>query len=76
MLTHSVLGPYEDGSFLVVYPTPGCSSVTIASECRTKEQADSEADRLNHQQLMRAKEMRWLRELRGLRGVYPELEGL
>lgn len=77
MLIHTVVGPDEEGFFLVVYPTPGCLyGVTVAKCCRTKDQADTEADRLNVEQIYREKEVRWVRELRGLTGVYPDLEGI
>lgn len=76
MLTYSVLGPYEDGTCLVVYPTPGSAGMTIACPCTSEAQAWKEADRLNAEQLRREKEMRWLFELRGIPSVHPALEGL
>jgi hypothetical protein len=43
---HTVL--QRNGEFLVVYPTPGVEHVpTIALICRTEQQAQQEADRLN-----------------------------
>lgn len=73
---HWLAIPSEDGMFLVVYITPGEKSVTVVRPCRTREQADSEAERLNAEQVRREKEIRWERELRGLGGVYPNLEGV
>jgi hypothetical protein len=73
MLTHKAVGPYEDGSYLVVYPTPGCSSLTVACVCRTDEQAEGEVRRLNQLQLRREQNIRRDRELRGLGGTYHEI---
>jgi hypothetical protein len=70
MLTHKAIGPYEDGSYLVVYPTPGCGSLTVACDCRTESQATREVERLNKLQLHREQNIRRDRELRGLGGVY------
>ena len=74
MLNHSVIGPKADGSFLVVYPTPGCCAMTVACLCKSQHQALIEADRLNDEQIKREKKIRWERELRGLGGVYPVLD--
>lgn len=74
MLNHKAVGPYEDGSYLVVYQTPGCTSMTVARDCRTEAQALGEAERLNAQQLMQEMAIRRDRELRGMGGVYPDLE--
>ena len=73
MLEHKAIGPYEDGSYLVVYPTPGCASLTVACDCRTANQAADEVDRLNKLQLLREQDIRRGRELRGLGGVYHGL---
>ena len=52
ILTHSVLPC--DGQYLVVYPTPGLPSIpTLATICRTDEQAQAEAARLNANQMLR-----------------------
>lgn len=75
MLNHSVIGPDPDGFFLVVYPTPGCMyALTVVRACRYEDQALMEVDRLNNEQLRREQAIRRDRELRGLAGVYPELE--
>jgi hypothetical protein len=74
MLTHSVIGPYEDGMHLVVYPTPGCSAFTVARVCRSEGQAEAEAERLNLDQIQQEEEIRRERELRGLHGFYPDLQ--
>ncbi len=74
MLTYKVIGPYEDGSALVAYKTPGCESLTIACACLTREQAEAEAERMNQRQLYREMDIRRDRELRGQVGVYPGLE--
>lgn len=45
-LTHSVLPRH--GEYLVVYPTPGLEFIpTLALICRTEQQAQDEATRLN-----------------------------
>lgn len=75
MLTHKPIGPYEDGSYLVVYPTPGCCSLTVACDCRTESQAADEVDRLNKLQRRQERDMRRERELCGLDGVYRGLNG-
>jgi hypothetical protein len=74
MLEHKVIGPYEDGSYLVAYQTPGCASLTVVCGCRTKDQAANEVERLNKLQLQREWNIRRFRELRGLGGVYPALD--
>lgn len=73
MLEHKAIGPYEDGSYLVVYPTPGCSSLTVACNCRTAAQAGDEVARLNKLQIRREQDIRRFRELCGLGGVYHGL---
>lgn len=46
ILQHSVI--QRQGQFLVVYPTPGLESIpTLAIICRTEQQAEQEAARLN-----------------------------
>jgi hypothetical protein len=74
MLTHIVTGPNNDGLYHVGYRTPGCEALTVMAVCVTEDQANAEADRLNKQQVNKEKEVRYVRELRGLTGVYPELE--
>lgn len=76
MLTYKVLRPQDNGLFMVGYQSPGECSVTVACMCRTEEQAQNEAARLNVLQFMREKTVRWDRELRGLDGVYPALEAV
>lgn len=46
ILQHTVIQRY--GEFLVVYPTPGLEFIpTLALICRTEQQAQQEAARLN-----------------------------
>lgn len=66
MLTYRSIGPYEDGSYLVVYPMPGCSILTAACDCRTKAQADGEAERLNVVQMARERAIKIEHALCGL----------
>lgn len=73
MLSHQVT-PTAGGRFLVTYPTPGLSVPTVACDCSTRSQADEEAARLNHDQLMRELAIRHDRQLRGLGGAYPGLD--
>jgi hypothetical protein len=75
MLTMQAMGPTPDGRFLVVYQTPGCCVPTVACDCRTQTQANSEVDRLNRLQVRREEGIRRDRELCGLDGVYHGLEG-
>lgn len=74
MLNHSVIGPRRDGIYIVGYPTPGCDVMTVACECRTEEQALSEATRLNHEQIDREEQIQRERELRGFRRISRDLE--
>lgn len=71
MLTHSVI-PHR-GVFIVAYQTPGTCSFTAACECSTINQAYTESDRLNRAQVEREIAIRDERQLRGLRGTYPDL---
>lgn len=66
MLEHKAIGPREDGGYLVVYETPGCNVLTVACPCRTKGQAESEADRLNQLQSHKERELRIERDLCGV----------
>lgn len=50
MLKHKAIGPTDDGKYLVVYPTPGCTVQTTVCDCATEQQAKQEARRLNQQQ--------------------------
>lgn len=75
MLMMQTMGPTPDGRFLVVYQTPGCCVPTVACDCRTQAQADREVDRLNKLQVRREEDTRRDRELCGLDGVYPDLDG-
>lgn len=47
MLTYRTFGPTAKGNFLVVYPTPGCTLLTVACICCSERDADDEASRLN-----------------------------
>jgi hypothetical protein len=55
MLKHRTIGPTSAGTYLVVYPTPGCSVPTTVCDCTTAEQAKDEAKRLNHLQRKQAR---------------------
>lgn len=63
MLTHTTIGN------MVVYPTPGCNVPTVACQCRTPEQATTEAARLNTQQEAREQAIKLERELCGLHRI-------
>jgi len=76
MLIHQVTGPTADGRFLVTYPTPGLFVLTVACDCSTRTQAEEEAARRDHEQLLRERSIRNDRQLRGLDGVYPGLDPL
>lgn len=58
-----------DGRHLVIYPTPGCGVPTVACDCRTPEQATSEAARLNEEQRAKAAAIQRERDLCGLRRI-------
>jgi|GEM_PF-2117581 len=76
MLNYAITGPHKDGSFLVGYQVPGCLVVTPTCQCRTVSQAAAELDRLNKMQIASEMALRADRELRGLSGIYPLLEGM
>lgn len=73
MLTHFVVGPTASSRYLVAYLTPGCSVLTLVADCPTAATADEESVRLNRNQLEREKTIRRDHELRGFKGVYPDL---
>lgn len=74
MLHYTTTSP-SNGQYLVTYQTPGCDVLTVACECHTQEQADTEAARLNAEQKTREKCLQAERLACGLGGVYPDLEG-
>lgn len=67
-------GPTSTGRYLVAYRTPGCSILTCVADCRTIDGACEESARLNREQVEREEAIRYERDLRGLRGVYPDLK--
>jgi hypothetical protein len=69
ILNHSVLGPNDDGVFLVVYACAHTSELTQVCECSSKESADTEADRLNREQLAKEEVIQMERQLRGFRRI-------
>ncbi len=69
MLTYTARGPTSTGDHLVTYPTPGCGIPTVACVCRTTEQAEAEAARLNQEQVVRELAIQRERELCGLRRI-------
>lgn len=69
MLKHQAIGPYEDGSYVVGYPTPGCDVITAVCTCRTEKQAAGEVLRLDQQQYDREEALQVDRALRGFRRV-------
>ena len=70
MLTHTALGNF------VVYPTPGCNVPTVACQCRTPQQATTEAQRLNTMQVEREAAIQLERELCGFRRIQRDLGGV
>jgi len=64
MLNHKTIGPTDNGQYLVVYQTPGCDVPTVTTICRTQQQADAEADKLNAIQSEREQGIWSYRELR------------
>lgn len=51
MLNHTVFGPDESGEFHAAYATAGFSELTSVRLCRTRQQAEAEAARLNADQI-------------------------
>lgn len=76
MLTHTTMPSTFDGSYLVVYQTPGCNVPTVACVCRTPAQAIIEADRLNVEQADREQAIQLERDLCGLNRIQPDLGGI
>lgn len=66
MLTYETTGPDRQGRFYATYKTPGCNIPTVACECLTRAQAESEAERLNGVQREREQAIRREHELCGL----------
>lgn len=57
MLTYFVHGPFADGQFHVVYPTPGAPHVlTTAGSASSKEVAERECTRLNEAKVVDKRE--------------------
>lgn len=67
ILRHSVLGPYEDGSFLVVYACDHTRELTPVCECSSRESAEKEASRLDAEQLLKEEAIQMERALCGFR---------
>jgi len=76
MLDHTVIGPVKGGRFLVVYPTPGCKSKTIACDCLNKKQAELEKNRLNLLQVQREESIQRERDLCGFHRISTDLGAL
>lgn len=70
MLTYTTIGPTPGGRYLVAYPTPGLSVPTVAADCATLDQAETEVRRLNLLQRSRELVVQADRTARGLCGVY------
>jgi hypothetical protein len=73
MINHIAIGPLPDGSFAAAYQTPGCNVMTLASVCSNKNQAASEADRLNIEQRLKEEAIQRDRVLRGFRRIHTDL---
>ncbi len=73
MLSHQVILTAA-GRYLVTYPTPGLYVPTVACDCSTRAQADAEAARLDHDQLVREPAIRNDRQLRRLGVVYHSVD--
>lgn len=58
MLNHKTIGPTANGQYLVAYLTPGCNIPTVATICKTQQQADAETARLNQYQSKRENDLR------------------
>jgi uncharacterized protein with PIN domain len=67
ILGHSVVGPYDGGTYLVVYSCAHTSELTAVCECSSKESAHKEVDRLNQEQLVSEEAIQMERALRGFR---------
>lgn len=75
MLKHQVIGPREDGTYVVGYPTPGCGVMTTVCECQTKALAEKARDDLNKEQVDHDAEIIRDQQLRGLR-IFRPLGGI
>lgn len=75
ILLHSVIGPYEDGSYLVVYACDHTNELTAVCECSSLESAEKEAARMNAEQVRKEDAIQRERELCGLRRMSDDLWG-
>ena len=66
MPNYLVVGPMPNSDYHVAYKTPGSSELTSACLCRTLQQANDEAARLNACQVLRAQATQYERELCGV----------
>lgn len=73
MLNYKTTGPDARGRFYATYQTPGCDIPTVACDCSTREQADSEASRLNAEQITRERAIQRERELCGLHRIHNDV---
>jgi hypothetical protein len=69
LLEHSVLGPFGDGTFLVVYACAHTRELTSVMETSSRKTAEREAIRLNAEQLAREQMIQMDRRLRGFRAA-------
>ena len=75
MLNHSVSGPYADGSYCVVYPVPGCPILAAVRNCKTLEQAQDEAARMNTESVQADEQLQRERDLCGFGRMSSDLRG-
>lgn len=73
MLNHIVIGPDRQGMYLTAYERSHLEKVAVL-ECRTKEQATEEAERLNREQILREEAIQRDRILCGFHRVVTDLE--
>ena len=76
MLTHLAVGPMPDETWIVAYMTPGCTVMTVACPCNTKESAVEEARRRNRIQQQREDALRLERMHCGMGGIYHTVKRL
>jgi hypothetical protein len=66
ILRHFVSGPFEDGTYMVLYSCDHTAEFTVAGDgFLNRESAEREAERLNAEQLAREKAIQAERQLRG-----------
>jgi hypothetical protein len=69
ILRHSVVGPFKDGAYRVVYQCDHTKELTCACEATSKQFAEQESIRLNEKQIAKELAIQEERRLCGFRRI-------